>query len=62
VDIWQDSLDGGSTHRKATTAQYKKCGHTYMPRAGFEFMIPVFEGLKTVPALSRAATGTGTEI
>jgi hypothetical protein len=30
-----------------------------MPPAGFEPMIPVFEGLKTVRALDRAAIGTG---
>jgi hypothetical protein len=30
-----------------------------MPRAGFESTIPVFERLKTVRALDRAAVGTG---
>jgi hypothetical protein len=37
----------------------KKCGHTSMPRAGFEPAIPMFERPKTVRALDRAANGTG---
>jgi len=57
-------LDGGSTRRKATTytgqRNTEKRGHTSMPRAGFEHTIPVFERSKTVRALDRAATGTGT--
>jgi hypothetical protein len=32
-----------------------------MPRVGFEPRIPVFERAKTVPALDRAATVTGTQ-
>jgi len=40
-------LDGGSARRKATTYtgehNTQKRGHTSMPRAGFEIMIPVFE-------------------
>jgi len=56
-------LDGGSARRKATTytGQHntEKRGHTSMPRAGFEPMIPIFERSKTVRASDRAASGTG---
>jgi hypothetical protein len=58
-----NSLDGGSAHRKATTytGQHntEKRGHTFMPRARFESTIPVFERVKTMRALDRAAIGTG---
>jgi len=37
----------------------EKCGHTTMPRAGYETTIPVFERPTKVRALDRAATGTG---
>jgi hypothetical protein len=37
----------------------KKCGHTSIPRAGFEPVIPMFERPKTVRALDSAAIGTG---
>jgi hypothetical protein len=50
----QDSLDGGSARRKAATYT-----QTFMPRVGFEHMIPVSERAKTVPALARAATVIG---
>jgi hypothetical protein len=54
LDIWQDSLDGGSARRKASTytGQHntEKRGHTSMPRVGFEPKIPVFERPKTVRA------------
>jgi hypothetical protein len=43
---------------KATQAQ-KKCGQTFMPRVGFESMIPVFERAKTFHALDRAANVIG---
>jgi hypothetical protein len=63
LDIWQDSLDGGSARRKASTytGQHntEKGGHTSMPREGFETAIPVFESSKTVCALDRKAIGTG---
>jgi hypothetical protein len=35
---------------------------TFMPRVGFEPTIPVFERVKTVHALERAATVIGEEI
>jgi len=58
-------LDGGSARRKATTytGQHntEKRGHTSMPRAGFEPMIPVFERLKNVRALDRAVIGASHE-
>jgi hypothetical protein len=60
---WQDSLDGGSTRRKASTCtgQHKteKHGHTSMSRVRFEPAIPVFERWKIVRASDRAAVGTG---
>jgi hypothetical protein len=63
LDIWYDSLEGGSARHKATTyaGQHntQKRGHTIMPRAGFEHTIPMFEQSKTVRALDRAAIGTG---
>jgi hypothetical protein len=37
----------------------EKCGHTSMPRAGFEPTISVFEKSKTVRVLDYAATETG---
>jgi hypothetical protein len=62
LDIWLDSLDGGSARREATpyTGQHNTeiRGHTSMPLAGFEPTIPLFERLKTVRALDRAAIGT----
>jgi hypothetical protein len=63
LDIWYSCLDAGSARRKATTytGQHntEKGGQTFMPRAGFEPKIPVFELLKTVRALDSAAIGTG---
>jgi hypothetical protein len=63
MDIWYDSLDGGSARRKASTytGQHnkEKRGHTSMPRAGFEPTIPMFERPKTVRASDHAAIGTG---
>jgi len=38
----------------------EKRAHTFMPRTGFELVIPVFERSKTVRALGCAAIGTGT--
>jgi hypothetical protein len=62
LDIWYDSLDGGSARRKVTTytGQHntEKRGHTSMPRAGFEPTIPVFEWSNTVRALDRVAIRT----
>jgi hypothetical protein len=50
-------LAGGSVQRKASTYIGKhnteKRGHTSMPRAGFEPVIPVFERSKTVLASDR---------
>jgi hypothetical protein len=47
MDIWWDSLDGGSARREASTYTVQhnteKRGHTFIPRAGFEPAIPVFE-------------------
>jgi len=66
MNLFLGSLDGGSARRKATTYteqnNTEKRGHTSMPRAGFKLTIPVFESLKTVRALHRAATGTGLTI
>jgi hypothetical protein len=45
------------THR--TTQTQNKCTHTSMSRVGFEPRFPVFERLKTVHALDRAATVIG---
>jgi hypothetical protein len=47
-----------SQGRYLNTGQHKqnKCIQTSMPQVGFELMIPVFEGAKTVHALDRAAT------
>jgi hypothetical protein len=63
LDIWLDSLDGGSAHRKATayTGQHniEKRGHKSIPQAGFEPTIPLFELLKTICSLNRAAFVTG---
>jgi hypothetical protein len=63
LDIWYDSLDGGSARRKSSpyTEQHntEKRGHTSMLRAGFEPAMPVFELSKTVRALDRAHIGTG---
>jgi hypothetical protein len=46
-----------SAHR--TTQTQNKRIQTAMPRVGFEPTIPVFEGVKTVHALDRAATMIG---
>jgi len=53
---------GSAGHKASTyTRQHntEERGHTYMPRVGFESMIPVFERSKTVRASDRSATGTG---
>jgi len=46
LDIWQDSLKGGSSHRKVSTyaGQHdtEKRVHPSMPRAGFEPTVSVF--------------------
>jgi len=59
-------LDGESARRKASTytGQHntEKCGHTSMPRAGFEPTIPVFERSKTVRASDDAVIGTDPNI
>jgi len=56
-------MDGESALRKATIYKgdhkTEKCRHTSMPRAGFKPTIPMFERLKTIRALDRAAGGTG---
>jgi hypothetical protein len=66
LDILLDSLDGGSARRKASTytGQHnkEKRWHTSMPRAGRESAILVFERLKTVRALDRAAIGAGSSL
>jgi hypothetical protein len=46
-----------SAHRKAQTQN--KRTQTYMPRVGYEPMIPVFERAKTVHALNHSATVIG---
>jgi hypothetical protein len=65
LEIWYDSFDGGSARRNATsyTGQHntEKRGQTFMPVAGFEPTIPVFELLNTISALDRAAIGTGNQ-
>jgi hypothetical protein len=50
-----------SQGRYLHTEQYKHRinTQTYMPRVGFEPIIPVFERAKTVHAIDRAATVTG---
>jgi hypothetical protein len=62
LDIWLDSLAGGSARRKASTdtGQHntETRGHTSMPRAGFETAISMFERQKTVLASDRAAVET----
>jgi len=59
-------LDRGSARRKATTytGQHntEKGGHTSMPRAGFKLTISVFERLKSVRVIDRAATETGRQL
>jgi hypothetical protein len=55
----QDSLDGGSSRRKAATDTHNKRAQTFMPRVRFEPMIPVFGRAKTVHALDRAASVIG---
>jgi hypothetical protein len=47
----------GSARRKAVT--YTGLGQTYIPRVGFEPIIPVFEWAKTFCALDRAAIVVG---
>jgi hypothetical protein len=63
LDIWKDSMDGGSARHKASiyTGRHntEKRGHTSMTRVGFEPTILVFERSKTVRDLDRAAMGTG---
>jgi hypothetical protein len=44
---------------RGTTQTQNKRTQTYMPRVGFEPIIPVFERTKTVRALDRAATVIG---
>jgi len=46
----------GPTQNNTNT---EKRGHTSIPRAGYEPMIPVFERPKTLRALVRAVSGTG---
>jgi hypothetical protein len=48
---------GHYLHRKL---QHIKTADIYIPRAGFEPTIPLFERVKTVRALDGAASGTGT--
>jgi hypothetical protein len=49
-------LDGASACRKASTYTQNKPTQTSMPPVGFEPTTPVFERVKTVHALDRAAT------
>jgi hypothetical protein len=56
-----DSLDGGSTRRKAATYtqsqdKQNKRTQTFMPRVGFEPTDPVLVREKTVHASDRAAS------
>jgi len=56
-------LDGGSSHRKASTytghQSTEEHGHTSMPRAGFEPTIPGFERSNNMRALDSAASVNG---
>jgi hypothetical protein len=57
-------LDEGSVRREAlpthrTTQTQNKRTQTSIPRVGFEPIIPVFEGAKTVHVLDRAVTVIG---
>jgi hypothetical protein len=65
LEILQGFLDRGLSRCKATTSagqhNTEKCGHTSMPRVGFEPTIPVFERLKTVRALDCAANWIGSD-
>jgi hypothetical protein len=61
----QDSLEGGSAHRKAITytqdnTNTNEYTQTCTPRVGSELTTPVFERGKTVDALDRSATVIGT--
>jgi hypothetical protein len=55
----QDSLDGGSVLRKASTYTQNKRTQASMPEVGFEPTIPVFERAKTVHALNCASIVIG---
>jgi len=48
----------GKSARRRACAYTEKQGHTSMPRAEFEPMIPVFELSKSIRALDRVAIGT----
>jgi hypothetical protein len=52
-------LDGGSARRKAAIYTQNKRTYTAMPLVEFEPTNPVFERVKTVHALDRAATVIG---
>jgi hypothetical protein len=68
LDSRQDSLDGESARCKAATytGQHKHRInadiHALSPWVGFELTISAFEGAKTVHALDRAVTVTGTQL
>jgi hypothetical protein len=53
---------GNYLHREQHKHRINAHRHTPMPRVGFEPTILVFERAKTVHALARAATVTGTQI
>jgi hypothetical protein len=59
IYIRQDSLDGGSTSRKAATYTQNKRTKTSMHQVEFEPRIRVFEQAKTVQAIDHAATLIG---
>jgi hypothetical protein len=60
VHSWYDSLGGGSAHHKASTYTQDNISRINteisMAGLGFEPTAPVFERVKTVHALDRAAT------
>jgi hypothetical protein len=66
IDNRQDSLDGGSALSQyrflhETTQTQNKCIQTYIPLAGFEPMVPVFERAKIFHVLDLKATVKGTK-
>jgi hypothetical protein len=63
LDIWWDSLGGGSVQRQGLSytgqRNTEKHRHTSMSRAGFETAIPMFKRPTTVLTLDSAAIDTG---
>jgi hypothetical protein len=57
MDDWQDTLNGGWIHRKASTyTAQNNTEQTQRYTMGLEPIIPVFERPKTVRALDRMTT------